>query len=161
MSTEPWQNDYWQGELDCRERISSNLRPPHISYEVTLKNVQLEASLRNATVLRYNTFFVLWIRKYSLIKSGLRNTKQSRRREWIITDCISYTLSQKKPASSPSQKNWPLNYLKCSKSLYYTTQNKIFIAQCSDSLCVLVVRVPGYRSRGPGSILDATRFSER
>jgi hypothetical protein len=25
----------------------------------------------------------------------------------------------------------------------------------------LVVRVPGYRSRGPGSILGATRFSEK
>jgi hypothetical protein len=25
-------------------------------------------------------------------------------------------------------------------------------------LCVLMVRVPGYRSRGPGSILGATRF---
>jgi hypothetical protein len=26
--------------------------------------------------------------------------------------------------------------------------------------CGLVVRVPGYRSRGPGSIPSATRFSE-
>jgi hypothetical protein len=25
----------------------------------------------------------------------------------------------------------------------------------------VVVRVPGYRSRGPGSIPDATRFSEK
>jgi hypothetical protein len=30
-----------------------------------------------------------------------------------------------------------------------------------DRLCGLVVRVPGFRSRGPGSILDATRFSEK
>jgi hypothetical protein len=30
-----------------------------------------------------------------------------------------------------------------------------------DSLCGLVVRVPGYRSRGPGSILGATRLSEK
>jgi hypothetical protein len=30
-----------------------------------------------------------------------------------------------------------------------------------DRLCVLVVRVPGYRSRGPGSIPCATRFSEK
>jgi hypothetical protein len=28
-------------------------------------------------------------------------------------------------------------------------------------LCGLVVRVPGYRSRGPGSIAGATRFSEK
>jgi hypothetical protein len=28
-------------------------------------------------------------------------------------------------------------------------------------LGILVVRVPGYRSRGPGSIPDATRFSEK
>jgi hypothetical protein len=30
-----------------------------------------------------------------------------------------------------------------------------------DRLCVLVARVPGCRSRGPGSILGATRFSEK
>jgi hypothetical protein len=29
------------------------------------------------------------------------------------------------------------------------------------SLCGLVVRVPGYRSRGPGLIPGATRFSEK
>jgi hypothetical protein len=30
-----------------------------------------------------------------------------------------------------------------------------------DRLCDLVVRVPGYRSRGPGSIPGTTRFSEK
>jgi hypothetical protein len=30
-----------------------------------------------------------------------------------------------------------------------------------DRLCGLVVRVPGYRSRGPGSIPRTTRFSEK
>jgi hypothetical protein len=30
-----------------------------------------------------------------------------------------------------------------------------------DRLCGLVVRVPGYRSRGPGSIPDTTSFSEK
>jgi hypothetical protein len=30
-----------------------------------------------------------------------------------------------------------------------------------DRLCGLVVRVPGYRSRGPGSIPGTTRFSEK
>jgi hypothetical protein len=30
-----------------------------------------------------------------------------------------------------------------------------------DSLCGLVVRVPGYRSKGPGSILGPTRFLEK
>jgi hypothetical protein len=30
-----------------------------------------------------------------------------------------------------------------------------------NSLCALVVRVPGYRSRSPGSIPCATRFSEK
>jgi hypothetical protein len=41
----------------------------------------------------------------------------------------------------------------------------IFIVLClirhTDSLCGLVMRVPGYRSRGPGSIPGATRFSEK
>jgi hypothetical protein len=31
----------------------------------------------------------------------------------------------------------------------------------ADHLCGLVVIVPGYRSRGPGSIPGATRFSEK
>jgi hypothetical protein len=31
----------------------------------------------------------------------------------------------------------------------------------SDHLCGLVVRVLGYRSRGPGSVPGATRFSEK
>jgi hypothetical protein len=31
----------------------------------------------------------------------------------------------------------------------------------SDHLCVIVVRVPGYRSRGPGSIPGATGFSKK
>jgi hypothetical protein len=30
-----------------------------------------------------------------------------------------------------------------------------------DHLCGLVVRVPGYRSRGPGSLLGDIRFSEK
>jgi hypothetical protein len=30
-----------------------------------------------------------------------------------------------------------------------------------DRLCGLVVKVPGYRSTGPGSIPGATRFSEK
>jgi hypothetical protein len=30
-----------------------------------------------------------------------------------------------------------------------------------DRLCDLLVRVPGYRSRGPGSIPGLTRFSEK
>jgi hypothetical protein len=30
-----------------------------------------------------------------------------------------------------------------------------------DRLCGLVIRVPGYRSRGPGSIPGATTFSEK
>jgi hypothetical protein len=30
----------------------------------------------------------------------------------------------------------------------------------TDRLCGLVVRVPGYRSRGPGSVPSATRFSD-
>jgi hypothetical protein len=37
---------------------------------------------------------------------------------------------------------------------------KISVSQKDDRLCGLVVRVPGYRSRGPSSILGATRFSE-
>jgi hypothetical protein len=30
-----------------------------------------------------------------------------------------------------------------------------------DRLCGVVVRFPGYKSRGPGSVLGATRFSKK
>jgi hypothetical protein len=38
--------------------------------------------------------------------------------------------------------------------------NKIYFGKIH-RLCGLVVRVPGYRSRGPGSILGTTIFSEK
>jgi hypothetical protein len=37
----------------------------------------------------------------------------------------------------------------------------IIVVIIIDRLCGLVVRVLGYRSRGPGSIAGATRFSEK
>jgi hypothetical protein len=42
---------------------------------------------------------------------------------------------------------------------YELNFNVVYITY--DRLCDLVVRVPGYRSRGPGSIPDTTRFSEK
>jgi hypothetical protein len=36
----------------------------------------------------------------------------------------------------------------------------IYLINVFDRLCGLVVRIPGYRSRGPGLIPSATRFSE-
>jgi hypothetical protein len=36
-----------------------------------------------------------------------------------------------------------------------------FYLERNERLCGLVVRVAGYRSRGPGSIPGATRFSEK
>jgi hypothetical protein len=46
---------------------------------------------------------------------------------------------------------------------FLNIQNNEFpqIHDSCDRLCGLVVRVLGYRSRGPGSISDATRFSEK
>jgi hypothetical protein len=41
------------------------------------------------------------------------------------------------------------------------SKNILWNAFMPNRLCGLVVRVPGYRSRGPGSIPDATRFSEK
>jgi hypothetical protein len=40
-------------------------------------------------------------------------------------------------------------------NLYMLCKKKV------DRLCGLLVRVPGYISRGPGSIPGATRFSEK
>jgi hypothetical protein len=40
-------------------------------------------------------------------------------------------------------------------------QEVVLHSDAHDRLCGLVVRVPAYRSRGPGSIPAATRFSEK
>jgi hypothetical protein len=42
-------------------------------------------------------------------------------------------------------------------------RNELYIRYLKkvDRLCGLVIRVPGYRSRGPGSIPNASRFSEK
>jgi hypothetical protein len=49
--------------------------------------------------------------------------------------------------------------------VYYSHFNPVIYftyGMChSDHLCSLVVRVPNYRSRGPGSIPGVTRFSEK
>jgi hypothetical protein len=39
--------------------------------------------------------------------------------------------------------------------------NNIMYKSAGDRLCGLMVRVPSYRSRGPGSITGATRLSEK
>jgi hypothetical protein len=50
--------------------------------------------------------------------------------------------------------------LQHSSPLIFYELNYDPVALC-DLLCGLVVRVPGYRSRGPGSIPSAARFSEK
>jgi hypothetical protein len=40
-------------------------------------------------------------------------------------------------------------------------ENLFYIKVMSYGICGLVVRVPCYRSRGPGSIPSTTRFSEK
>jgi hypothetical protein len=42
-----------------------------------------------------------------------------------------------------------------------SVQNSDSFIEIMDRLCGLVVRVPGYRSGGSGSIHGATRFSEK
>jgi hypothetical protein len=41
------------------------------------------------------------------------------------------------------------------------TSHNVTVCDYHDRLCSLVVRVPGYRSKGPGSISGATRFSDK
>jgi hypothetical protein len=50
-----------------------------------------------------------------------------------------------------------LDYL----TVLYQLQNLNEVYWDVDRLCGLVVRVPGYRSRSPGSIPGATRFYEK
>jgi hypothetical protein len=51
--------------------------------------------------------------------------------------------------------------ISCSSSSSIYECRKFFFILFVFRLCALVVRVPGYRSRGPGSIAAATRLSEK
>jgi hypothetical protein len=48
------------------------------------------------------------------------------------------------------------NKMELQKNIFFS-----YILEFPDRLCDLVVRVPGYRPRGPGSIPGDTRFSEK
>jgi hypothetical protein len=48
-----------------------------------------------------------------------------------------------------------------SLTMYITEQDYFVCIYLKDHLCGVVVRVTGYRSRGPGLIPGATRFSEK
>jgi hypothetical protein len=73
------------------------------------------------------------------------------------------------PPSSAEVKNaWsytstPSVHFRVKKSAreLYRPSDRRFSAKFVDRLYGLVVRVPGYRSRGPGTIPGATRFSEK
>jgi hypothetical protein len=51
--------------------------------------------------------------------------------------------------------------VECKGKKFHKRHNVYNPVSCPNHLCGLVVRVPGYRSRGLGSIADATRFSEK
>jgi hypothetical protein len=53
------------------------------------------------------------------------------------------------------------NYKNSTRINKMNFQINILISKEHDRLCCLVVRFSGYRSRGPGSIPCATRFSEK
>jgi hypothetical protein len=76
---------------------------------------------------------------------------------WVMTPCSLVTnVSQEINVCS-----FPLSFFLSFflfPLLYFYFSNFVCIL---DRLCDLVVRVPGYRSRGPGSIPDTTRFSEK
>jgi hypothetical protein len=51
--------------------------------------------------------------------------------------------------------------LRCANSGRQVNNYKFSLRLLPDRLCSLVFRIPGYRSRGPGSIPGATKFSEK
>jgi hypothetical protein len=55
----------------------------------------------------------------------------------------------------------PLSALLSERYMFQISAIISDLACCIDRLCGLVVRVPGYRSRGPGSIPGATGSSEK
>jgi hypothetical protein len=96
---------------------------------------------------------------------------------------LSYYYKQKGPSEPYASKLWPGENMNC-RSAYLNKHVQSFTNTCnkndfipsaflqyyniflkcvsrSDRLCGLVVRVAGYRSRGPSSIPGATRYSEK
>jgi hypothetical protein len=65
------------------------------------------------------------------------------------------------PLGRPGR-NWKKNYIEIHLEDSGRELNAFELRlSLPDGLCGLVVSVPGYRSRGPGSIPGATRFSEK
>jgi hypothetical protein len=57
----------------------------------------------------------------------------------------------------------PFTIVVCCGVMYSFKAERNLQTKClgNNPLCGLVVRVPGYGSRGPGSIPDAAKFSEK
>jgi hypothetical protein len=62
---------------------------------------------------------------------------------------------------SPRANTWRTDLKLQSSAIHHFNPVQLINYFYKDRLCRLVVRVPGYRSRGLGSIPDATRFSEK
>jgi hypothetical protein len=76
---------------------------------------------------------------------------------WIY---ICYIEESRPPLCSSGQSSWLQNvdvlcFLWGTNWIYMLRRKKV------DCLCGLVVRIPGYRTRGPGSIPGISRFSEK
>jgi hypothetical protein len=82
----------------------------------------------------------------------------------VITTCTN-CMNTRKLRISPTECTYVFNVVFRLNRHYLPNQNKhIEIYKgyyILDHLCGLVVRVPGYKSRGPGSISGATRFPEK
>jgi hypothetical protein len=79
-------------------------------------------------------------------------------RRFISVTTRFYGLSQLNPVLCPN-----IILLSALKTRHFTFSYQYFVrvSHFSDCLCGLVIRVPGYRSRGPSSIPGATRCCEK
>jgi hypothetical protein len=81
--------------------------------------------------------------------------------------CVSIAMCKISPFETPPLSTFMVNGNFSGDLLEYTLHSTFYIlsfpyeTEDEDHLCGLVVRVPGYRSRGPGSIPSATRFSQK
>jgi hypothetical protein len=62
-----------------------------------------------------------------------------------------------------TSENWPASLFPCRnwRNITWKELMKLKVTYITYHLCGIVVRVPGYRSRDPGSIPSATRSSEK
>jgi hypothetical protein len=112
-----------------------------------LQWLNLVKPCKSLTMIQFSVKLISWFLVLDLLSDCISFTIHYMLDCFIFNNCIYIIIWRSRVNSCLTSQRIPHFYTTCK----FTT----------DRLCGLVVRVPGYRSRGQGLIPGATRFSEK